>query len=126
MRKFLVLIVIFIFSSFLISCKSASDIYSYYDSGSSFKQLFEKSDSELNGLNTKERAHYYAVKALDTAKPLGLGIGIVSLIIGVIIIGTVKKELKIRKKAIFTFIIGIPLLCVIIVALLAALALMLK
>ena len=61
MRKFLVLVVVLIFSCFLISCKSASDIYSYYDSGSSYKQLFEKSDSELNGLNTKERAPYSVV-----------------------------------------------------------------
>lgn len=126
MKKLIILITVLLLSCMCVSCKSASDIYSDYDSNSSYKRLFDETNTKLDGMNVKQRSHYYAMKALNASKVIALIASAFSIVLGLLLRGIIKKDKKKRKIATFTFMIEIPIFAVIIVALIAAIAVLLS
>lgn len=90
------------------------------------KMVNHETRNDLKGLNSKERAYRYLIDFLGTAKPVCLGIACISFIVGLIIFKTIEKDKKIRKTAVVTLMIGVPLICLIIVGGTASIARMIK
>lgn len=90
-------------------CSSSSDIYNYYAGGEAYESMFKEPDEKIKDLNLGERGYYYTTKFGKSILPGSIIAGVSSALIGLCILLLIRKQKAIKKTAIFTLIIGIPL-----------------
>lgn len=108
-RYFFILMVLSLLLITCTGCNSTSDIYDYYSSGEAYNKLFDGPNKELEGLSLKERGYLTTTKLAKNILPGSIIAGFVSFLIGLFLTLLVKKQKNIKKAAIFTFMLGIPL-----------------
>lgn len=128
MKKIIVFLMLFLIVGIVSGCSEKS-VYNQFNQNydEAYKKMVNHEVSnDLKGLNGKERAYKYLIDFLDTARPVCLGISIISLIVGLIVFKTIEKDKKIRKTAIMTLMVGVPVICLLIVGGAATIASMLR
>lgn len=121
----LFLLIFFSFFVFVLTGCSSNSVYD--DFSNNYEESYQKIvnhevSQELKGKSWNEKVHYYTLKALDTAKPICLIVAAISFIVGLIIVLTVRKERKIKRWAMFTLMVGIPLVMALIIFVLVQVA----